>query len=121
MSLAVKPTTRSPLTVPTRLPSRLTCQTHGECCVNVMPESCGGWVMARSVRWSVIEGHGPPRVGSSRWKSQRRQGLGGRGNFEATPEAHPLSSELATFSAGCSVADQRRAGPDPQDPDVQSY
>src|ERR1017187_4171794 len=41
----------------------------------------GGCVMANSIRWSVIEEHGPPRVGSSRWESGRHQGLGGRGNL----------------------------------------
>src|SRR5450631_4572926 len=92
MSLAVKPTTRSPLTVPTLLPSRLTCHTQGECCVNVMPVLRGDCLMTNSIRWSLIEGHGPPRVGSGKWKSRRRQGLGGRGNSEGTPEAHPLSS-----------------------------
>src|SRR5665811_314645 len=45
MSLAVKPATRSPPTVPTRLRSSQTCQTHGEYCVNVMPDLNGGCIM----------------------------------------------------------------------------
>ena len=116
MSLAVKPTTRSPLTVPACLPSRLTCQTHGECCASVMPLLRGGCIMANSIRWSLIEGHGPPRVGSGKWKSRRRQGLGGRGNSEATPEAPPLSSKFG-YSLGGSTRVLGRgatpAGPDP--------
>jgi hypothetical protein len=56
--------------------------------------------MSNSIRWSLIEGHGPPRVGSGKWKGRRRQGLGGRGNFEATPETHPLSSEFGYSFGG---------------------
>src|ERR1035437_3852957 len=49
---------------------------------------------ARVVRWLhhgvldslVLKGHGPPRVESSEWKNRRRQGLGRRGDFEATPQ-----------------------------------
>ena len=119
MSLAVKPTTRSPLTVPACLPSRLTCQTHGEYCASVMPLLRGGCIMANSIRWSLIEGHGPPRVGSGKWKSRRRQGLGGRGNSEATPEAPPLSSKFG-YSLGGSTRVLGRgatpAGPDPPSP-----
>src|SRR5664280_903941 len=119
MSLAVKPTTRSPLTVPACLPSRLTCQTHGECCASVMPLLRGRCIMANSIRWSLIEGHGPPRVGSGKWKSRRRQGLGGRGNSEATPEAPPLSSKFGHSLGGSTRVLSRGAtpaGPDPPSP-----
>jgi hypothetical protein len=68
-SMAVKPHELWPLTVPTCLPSRLTCQTHWEGCVKVMPTLGGGAIMASSIRWSLVEGHGPPRVGSSGCKA----------------------------------------------------
>jgi hypothetical protein len=81
-----------------------------------MPLLRGGCIMANSIRWSLIEGHGPPRVGSGKWKSRRRQGLGGRGNSEATPEAPPLSSKFGYSLGGSTrvlVRGATPAGPDP--------
>jgi hypothetical protein len=49
MSLAMNPHESSPLTVPTCLPSKLTCQTHWEGFVKVMPTSSGGCIMSDSI------------------------------------------------------------------------
>jgi len=107
MSLAVKPSTLSPLTVPRRLPARLTCQTHGECGVSVMPVLRVGCIMRTRF--------GGPVWGTRATEGREQQvvrptppGSGGRGNCEINMR-HSRSREMAAVPKGHCTSTLMRA------------
>src|ERR1035437_3594880 len=97
MSLAVKPATRSPPTVPTRLRSSQTCQTHGEYCVNVMPDLNGGCIMRTRFGGPRSKDTGHRRAGAASGKADAARVWRTRQLRGYTSDT-PLSSKFGDFS-----------------------
>ena len=95
MSLAVKPSMPSPLTVPTCLAVEVDTPN---------PRGMLGQGDVGSIRWLhdgeldsvvLVEGHGPPRFRSSKWYRRRLQGLGGVVTARLHPTRIHRAAELA--------------------------
>lgn len=98
MPSATKPHDLSPKTVPTRVSSNQTCQTHWEGWVSVIPALSGGFIMASSIRWSSCKDTGHRGSGAASARADANW-FWGRDQSKTTPEPDTWSRRFPSFSA----------------------